>query len=79
MTLGIYNFIIVLDFFYLILFFFSGHKGALAEAVRRQQEAEKEKEAEELNLLDKLTKEKIEAEVEMANTLDKKFRYCHAY
>jgi len=51
-----------------------GHKGALAEAVRRQQEAEKEKEAEELNLLDKLTKENIEAEVEMANTLDKKFR-----
>ena len=47
--------------------------------MRRQQEAEKEKEAEELNLLDKLTKENIEAEVEMANTLDKKFRYCHAY
>jgi len=50
------------------------HKKATAEAVRKQQDSETEKEPENLTLKDKLIKENIEAEVELATSMDKKFR-----
>ena len=53
---------------------FLGHKNAQAEATRKLQAAEAEKDAEPLSLEDRLKKENIEAEVELAASLDKKFR-----
>jgi hypothetical protein len=54
--------------------FFPGHKQAQAEATRKLQAAEGEKESEQLSVEEKLKKENLEAEVELASSLDKKFR-----
>ena len=53
------------------------HKRCQAEAVSRQQQAEQEKEGRDpdtLSLVEKLQRENAEAEVEMAASLDKKFK-----
>jgi hypothetical protein len=53
---------------------FVGHKKAQAAATQKLQAAEAEKEAEPLSLEERLSKENLEAEVELAASLDKKFR-----
>ena len=50
------------------------HKRAQAEAVKKQQNLKDEKDADNLTLLERLTKENAEAEVEMAETMEKKFK-----
>ena len=50
------------------------HKKAQAEAVKKQESVKKDdKDADSLSLLEKLQRENAEAEVEMAESLDKKF------
>jgi hypothetical protein len=53
---------------------FLGHKKAQAAATQKLQAAEAEKEAEPLSLEERLSKENLEAEVDLAASLDKKFR-----
>ena len=51
------------------------HKRVQAEAVKKQESVKRdEKDADSLSLLEKLQKENAEAEVEMAESLDKKFK-----
>ncbi len=52
----------------------SDHKKAQAKAIKKQQESDKgDKDVDSLSLVEKLAKENSEAEVEMVQSLDKKF------
>jgi len=51
-----------------------GHKKAQADALKKQQEGERKDDCENANIFEKLAKDNFEAEVEMANNLEKKFK-----
>jgi len=52
----------------------SGHKKAQAEASKKQQACDVKEEGDNVSLIDKLTKENCDTEVEMAAAIEKKFK-----